>query len=453
MMCDNLSLYKTYIPSSPNTSQFYPIENHEDEHRTNTSIKRKLSDYEDNQSSLTTFQQNSSSFNCNNSDDDEENEDDDDLDEDDEEENDDEGSSGEDEIVSDDESNNTQLITRTTTPCTITQRRHSDTIHTSSSSLSYGTPIVKRRCTYSCMYDEEQKRSVLVESYRKLRGVKKPKLQVSLLICNLIKRLEKTFTKSPPLSRQQQISSHYQHQHVQYYQHRTSYRSSSSDSIYMAPTLPASLDNDEIETTPLTPLNQQYSPPHSSMYDSDKVLLPGGDMRSSNSMYHSSSTDAYWLAQSNFAVPVVSTSDEDDVDVSLQGGGDYLDLSDNTLTSSFSSCPTSSPSVNSSSTELISTSASISNDCCCSTSTSSPLTKLLVDTNNNNNDDYYIYHHHQQQHHHHHLHHHSQMHSNQDLYASNHHSSTSEQAFFYHHHNHHHHHHNGTNTVDIITTA
>ncbi|CAF1201486.1 unnamed protein product, partial [Adineta ricciae] len=244
MMCDNLSLYKTYVPSStslPETSltstipQFYPTDTHEDEHRTHMSVKRKLSDYEENQSSITPFQRDSSSFNCNNSDDDDD-DDDDDVDEDDEDEEDDEGSSGEDETVSEDESTTRTIAT---TPSTITQRRHSDTIH-SSSTLSYGTPIVKRRCTYSCMYDEEQKRSVLVESYRKLRGVKKPKLQVSLLICNLIKRLEKTFTKSPPLSQPQQISSHHQ-QHVQYYQHRTTYRSSSSDSIYMSTSLPPSL--------------------------------------------------------------------------------------------------------------------------------------------------------------------------------------------------------------------
>ncbi len=46
MMCDNLSLYKTYIPSPTTQSptinpQFYPIDN--DEHRPYTSIKRKLS--------------------------------------------------------------------------------------------------------------------------------------------------------------------------------------------------------------------------------------------------------------------------------------------------------------------------------------------------------------------------------------------------------------------------
>jgi len=199
-----------------------------------------------------------------------------------------------------------------------------------------------------------------------------------------------------------------------------------------------SLINDEIETTTMAPINQQYSPPHSSNYDSDKVLLPVGDLRTSHPMYHSSSTDAYWLAQSNFAIPVVSTSDDDDVDVSLQGGGDYLDLSDNTLASSFSSCSSSSPSV--SSPPPSSSSDLISNDCCCSSSTSSPtITKLLVDTNNNTNDDYYIYHHHQQHHHH-----HPQHHTNQDLHT-NHHSTTTEQAFFYHH--------NGTNTVDIITTA
>jgi len=369
-------------------------------------------DYEDNNSSLTTPEHNSTTFNC-----------DDDDDDDDEDE---EGSSDDDETISDDESNNIHSVT---TPCTITQRRHSDTIQT-----SYSSPIVKRRCTYSSMHDDEQKRSVLVESYRKLRGVKKPKLQVSLLICNLIKRLEKTFTKTPPLPRQQSPpQQQQQQQHVQYYQHRTTYRSSSSDSIYMST---SSLVNDEIETTTITPINQQYSPPHSSNYDSDKVLLPVGDLRSSHSMYHPSSTDAYWLAQSNFAIPVVSTSDDDDVDVSLQGGGDYLDLSDNTLASSFSSCTSSSSSVSSPSS---SSSELISNDCCCSSPSSPTITKHLVDTNNNTNDDYYVYHHH-----HHHLHHHSQLHSNQDLH-SNHHLSTTEQAFFYHH--------NGTNNVDIITTA
>jgi hypothetical protein len=247
------------------------------------------------------------------------------------------------------------------------------------------------------MHDDEQKRSVLVESYRKLRNVKKPKLQVSLLICNLIKRLEKTFTKTPPLQQEQE-------QHVQYYQHhhhhhRTTYRSSSSDSIYMSP-LSLTLVNDETDIT-----NQQYS----SNYQSEKVLGPVNDLRtSSSSMYHPSSTDAYWLAQSNFAVPVVSTSDDDDTDVSLHGSGDYLDLSDNTLSSSLSS----------------SSSSSSSNDCCSSTSSSSPTTnKLLVDTNNNNNHDYCIYHHH---------HHHSS-------------PTTIGQTFFYPH--------NGNNTVDIITTA
>jgi hypothetical protein len=319
------------------------------------------------------------SLNSNHSDESDEDDDDEDDDDDD----DDEGSSGDDETISDDESQHVHSITNiTTTPCTILQRRHSDTIHP-----SYGTPIVKRRCTYSSMHDDEQKRSVLVESYRKLRGVKKPKLQVSLLICNLIKRLEKTFTKTPPLRQEEE------QEHVQYYQHhRTTYRSSSSDSLYMSP-LSSTLVNDEIETT-----NQQYSSPN---YESDKVLLPVNDIRSSPSMYHPSSTDAYWLAQSNFAVPVVSTSDDDDVDVSLHGGGDYLDLSDNTLSSSFSS--------------------SSSNDCCCSSTSSTTLTKLLVDTNNNNNnnDDYYIYHHHP--------------------------LSTTGQTFFYPHH--------GTNTVDIITTA
>jgi hypothetical protein len=297
--------------------------------------------------------------------------------------------------------NRSHNVHSTTIPCTILQRRHSDTVPT-----SYGTPIVKRRCTYSSMHDDEQKRSVLVESYRKLRGVKKPKLQVSLLICNLIKRLEKTFTKSPPLRQSPQPpqpQQQQQQQQVHYYQHhRTTYRSSSSDSIYMS-----TLVNDEIE-----PTNQQYSPPHSTNYDSDKVLSPVNDLRLSPSMYHPSSTDAYWLAQSNFAVPVVSTSDDDDVDVSLHGGGDYLDLSDNTLSSSFSSPSPSSPSTSS------------SNDCCCSSTSSTTITKLLVDTNNNNNnnnDGYFIYHHH------------------------HHPSSPTGQTFFYPH--------NGNNTVDIITTA
>lgn len=351
-------------------------------------------DYEDTNSSLITFDHLPSSLNPNadyDEDDDEEDEDDDDeeeeVDDDDDEDEDEEedASSGEDEIASDDESHQIQSRTPPTTPCTIIQRRHSDTVYT-----SYGTPIVKRRCTYSSMHDDEQKRSVLVESYRKLRGVKKPKLQVSLLICNLIKHLEKTFTKTPPLRDEQDD------EHVQYYQHpRTTYRSTSSDSIYMSP-----LVNDEIELT-----NQQYS---SSNYETDKVLLSVNDSRSS--IYHPSSADAYWLAQSNFAVPVVSTSDDDDVDVSLQGGGDYLDLSDNTLSSSFSSP---------------SSSSSTSTDCCCS-SASTTTSKLPVDTNNNHNhnDDYYIYHHH-------------------------HHSSTTTattgQTFFYSH--------NGTNTVDIITTA
>ena len=398
---------------------------------------------------MTTTEHLSTAFHCPEEDDDE----DDDEDE-------DEGSSEEDETISDDESNQMHLLTHpTTAPCNITQRRHSDTIQT-----TFSSPIVKRRCTYSAMHDDEQKRSVLVESYRKLRGVKKPKLQVSLLICNLIKRIERTFTKTPSLPTseqillQQQQQQQQQQQHVQYYQHRTTYRSSSSDSIYMSTTLPSStLINDEIETTTISPLNQQYSPPHSSTYDSEKVLLPVGELTSSSSshsMYHPTSTDAYWIAQSNFAIPVVSTLDDDDVNGSLQGGGDYLDLSDNTLASSFSPCSSSSSS--SPSLTVSSSSELISNDCCCS-STSSPSTppppslppsssspspstmnKLLVDTNNNTSDDYYMYHHH---HHHHLQQQQAQFHSIDGL----HHSSTNEQTFFYHH--------NGTNTVDIITTA
>ncbi|CAF5058453.1 unnamed protein product, partial [Rotaria magnacalcarata] len=127
-------------------------------------------DYEDNNPSLTTLEHVSTMYDCNNSDDDDEEEEDGDDDDDDDDDDDEEGSSGEDGTINDDESNNIDSITRVTTPCTITQRRHSDTNHTSSSSLSYGTPIVKRRCTYSSMHDDEQKRSVLVESYRKLRG-------------------------------------------------------------------------------------------------------------------------------------------------------------------------------------------------------------------------------------------------------------------------------------------
>ena len=352
-------------------------------------------------------------------------------------------------------------MTHVTTPCTIIQRRHSDTIPS-----SYSSPIVKRRCTYSSMHDEEQKRSVLIESYRKLRGVKKPKLQVSLLICNLIKQLERTFAKTPQIfpprqQLQQQQQQQQQQQHVQYYQQRTTYRSSSSDSIYMSP---SSLTNDELTnptTTNTSISNQQYSPPHTSTYDSDKMLIPVGDLRTSHTMYHHpSTTDAYWLAQSNFAIPVVSTSDDDDVDVSLQDGGDYLDLSDNTLASSFSSCSSSSPSVSSSSQSTVS--ELISNECCCSStsttaaatssSSSSSSNKLLVDTNNNTNDDYYLYQqqtyhqHHQQQQHYSHF--HSPIHFDQDSHSNHHHhhhSSSTEQAFFYHH--------NGSNTVDIITTA
>ena len=295
-------------------------------------------------------------------------------------------------------------------PGSIIQRRHSDTIP-----HSYGTPIVKRRCTYSSMHDDEQKRSVLVESYRKLRGVKKPKLQVSLLICNLIKRLEKAFTKTASLDQEHEQDQ----QHVQYYQyHRTTYRSTSSDSIYTSP-LSSSLVNDEADIT-----HQQYSPVHASTYDSDKVLLPVNDVRSSSSMYHPSSNDAYWLAQSNFAVPVVSSSDEDDdVDVSLHGTGDYLDLSDHTLSSSFASCSSAS---SSSSSSLPS-----SNDCSCSSTSSTTMTKLLVDTNNNTNtnEEYFVYHHH---HHH--------------LPTSSSSSATSGQTFFYHHEG-------NNNTVDIISTA
>lgn len=50
MMCDNLSLYKTYIPSSTTQlttmpPQFYPINDNNDdnEHRSYMGIKRKLS--------------------------------------------------------------------------------------------------------------------------------------------------------------------------------------------------------------------------------------------------------------------------------------------------------------------------------------------------------------------------------------------------------------------------
>ena len=259
-------------------------------------------DYEDDTLSKSTLDHMSTSLDYVNSD--ESDEEDTDVEGEDEDE-DEDGSSSE-----DDESHHVNSKTMiTTSPCTIIQRRHSDTIQS-----SYCTPIVKRRCTYSSMHDDEQKRSVLVESYRKLRSVKKPKLQVSLLICNLIKRLEKTFTKTPPLRQEEQ-------EHVQYYQsHRTSYRSSSSDSLYMSP-LSSTLVNDEIET--INQQRQQYSSSssssHSSTYDSDKVLLPPNDLRTSPSMYHPSTTDAYWLAQTNFAVPVVSMSDDDDVDVECTG--------------------------------------------------------------------------------------------------------------------------------------
>jgi hypothetical protein len=52
MMCDNLSLYKSYIPSPtslpPTQSttmapQFYAIDNDDDEHRPYMSVKRKFS--------------------------------------------------------------------------------------------------------------------------------------------------------------------------------------------------------------------------------------------------------------------------------------------------------------------------------------------------------------------------------------------------------------------------
>lgn len=391
-----------------------------------------------------------STFDENPSDNDDDNNENEDEDDDEDEDGDEEADSEDDERTSDDESTqglNTRNLT--TTPCTITQRRHSDTMY--SSSLSYGTPVVKRRCTYSSMHDDEQKRSVLVESYRKLRGVKKPKLQVSLLICNLIKRLEKTFTKtSPPRHTQMQQQSQQEHtllndhqSYVQYYQQRTAYRSTSSDSIYMTSSSMITNNNGRSSTTSL-----QYSPPHSSNYDSDKVLLPVNDLRSSSSIYQSPPSDTYWLSQSNFAVPVVmATSEEDDVDVALQGDGDYLDLSDNTLASSFSSCPppsngSHSPSVpSSSSSDLIS--SSISADCCCTTSALPTITKLLVDTNNNHqqqqhhsNHDYFVYQHHFDH----------QLHLQHDL-SANHHLSNTGQPFFYHHH------HNGTNNVDIITTA
>lgn len=287
--------------------------------------------------------------------------------------------------------------------CPILQRRHSDTSHT-----SYGTAIVKRRCTYSSMHDEEEKRSVLVESYRKLRGIKKPKLQVSLLICNLIKHLEKTFTKTAPLSQENEFQSNTV-EHLQYYpHHRTNYRSNSSDSLYMSPPL----SSDDLDLT-----TQQYSSSH---YDSDKVLLSSvNDLRSTTSstpMYHPSATDSYWLAQTNYAVPVVSSSeDDDDVDIAFHsGGGDYLDLSDNTLSSSLTTT----------STSTTSSTSSTSNDCCSTSTTSNTMNKLLVDTNNNPTDDYFLY---------------QQTHQHQST------NSINAQTFFYHQ--------NGTNSMDIITTA
>ncbi|CAF1680969.1 unnamed protein product, partial [Adineta ricciae] len=240
MMCDNLPLYKSLPPSTNMNAQFYPEHDEDNEHRSYANVKRKLSDYEDDTSSKPTLDHMSTSLDyVNNDESDEDDADVEDEDEDDDDD-DDDGSSSE-----DDESHHVNSKTMiTTSPCTIIQRRHSDTIQS-----SYCTPIVKRRCTYSSMHDDEQKRSVLVESYRKLRGVKKPKLQVSLLICNLIKRLEKTFTKTPPLRQEEQ-------EHVQYYQsHRTTYRSSSSDSLYMSP-LSSTLVNDEIET--INQQQQQY---------------------------------------------------------------------------------------------------------------------------------------------------------------------------------------------------
>ena len=358
-------------------------------------------DFEDQHSSLTNVEHLSPTFAGNTvGAEDEDDEDDDEEEGDDEEEDEDE----EEESSDDDESDHVHARSRVTSACTISQRRHSDTIH--SSSLSYGTPIVKRRCTYSSMHDDEQKRSVLVESYRKLRGVKKPKLQVSLLICNLIKRLEKTFTKT--VSAREEAQQYVEQQsYVQYYQQRTSYRSSSSDSLYMS----HSSITDDSENS--SPVSQQYSPPHSATYDSDKVLLTGADLRpSASSSYHSSSTDAYWLAQSNFAVPavpVVSSIGDDETDVSLHGDGDYLDLSDNTLSSTSSSVspPPSSASSSSSSSSSSTSSDSISTDCRSSSTTattSSSITKPLVDTNNNHHqqhNDYFVY---QQLHSHHHHH-------------------------------------------------
>ena len=279
------------------------------------------------------------------------------------------------------------------------------------------------------MHDEEEKRSVLVESYRKLRGIKKPKLQVSLLICNLIKRLEKTFTKTPPLSQDHEFQSN-SVEHLQYYphphhHHRTSYRSNSSDSLYMSPPLV----HDDLELT-----SQQYS---SSPYESEKVLLASvNDLRSSGSssssstpLYHPSATDSYWLAQSTYAVPVVSSSDgDDDVDIAFHsGGGDYLDLSDHTLSSSFSTPSSTSSSTSSSSPT---STAAPSTDGCSSSTTSNSMNKLLVDTNNNPTDDYYLYQQQQQQ--------------QQHLHPSSTHT-ISAQTFFYHQ--------NGTNSMDIITTA
>ncbi|CAF0721609.1 unnamed protein product [Didymodactylos carnosus] len=386
---------------------------------------------------------------------------------------------------------------------TITTRRHSDTIVAASKAVSSTTtPIVKRRYTYSTMHDDEQKRTVLLESYRKLRGIKKPKLHVSLMICNLIKCLEKTFKtpsssttttsmshscsntsltttttalstntypmRTPPqhygltsTHDQQYSSSHLHHS-------RTSFRSSSSDSI--SPQLldfndimyssssnvtSNSLINDSISdiidnnNCPYTSetkthlndyINETYTPFHhhysyspplisstqycavsssasslppqlqqsitiapsiitstpnakdillSTYYDVVPPILVTENTNSncelndntgvSSTICSSTScvtshynTDTFWttldsLQQSNFAIPASIVS-EDEL-IAPHGGGEYIDISGNTL-SAYTFCHTSQtntdslPDTNSSVQSTISTTTNSSDRCC-----------------------------------------------------------------------------------------
>ncbi|CAF1429919.1 unnamed protein product, partial [Didymodactylos carnosus] len=384
---------------------------------------------------------------------------------------------------------------------TITTRRHSDTVVTTSKTVSSTTtPILKRRCTYSTMHDDEQKRTILLESYRKLRGIKKPKLHVSLMICNLIKRLEKTFKTPSPSSTTITSTSHscnntnlvattttpltniypmrtppqhygltstHDHQYSPQHHHsRTSFRTTSSDSIspqlldfndimYNSSTNSStSLINDsvndiadnnncpynnETKTHLNDYINETYTPFHhhytyspplisstqycavssspsslspqlqqsittapsiitsspnakdillSTYYDTVSPILVTENTNSNceltdNTGVSSTScttshynTDTFWttldsLQQSNFAIPASIVS-EDEL-IAPHGGGEYIDISGNTL-SAYTFCHSpqtnndSLPNTNSSSQTTISTTIN-SSDCCCNETT------------------------------------------------------------------------------------